>query len=205
MRNQLKACGGLQPGSMSKLINNGPRGYPMRFSALTAQPVPWKNGGGITRELAVHKENGQIVWRLSLAEIERSGPFSAFPGRARIHCIVEGAGHTLADGHIRLEARPLTPVFFDGGLALDCRLRDGVCKAFNVIYDPNRVTPKAEILSGGTLRDCEGIQAFFVVSGSLEMHGKGRFLPGEGVTAKGAATGEVSDGGAVIQVQFSTV
>ncbi|KIC18345.1 HutD/Ves family protein [Leisingera sp. ANG-DT] len=177
----------------------------MRFSALTAQPVPWKNGGGITRELAVHEEDGQIVWRLSLAEIERSGPFSAFSGYARIHCIVEGAGHTLSDGHIRLEARPLKPVSFDGGLALDCRLRDGVCKAFNVIYDPNRVTAKAEILSGGAVRDCEGIQAFFVVSGSLEMHGQGRFLPGEGVTAKGAATGEVSDGGAVIHVQFLPV
>ena len=177
----------------------------MRFSALTCQPLPWENGGGLTRELALHEEDGLMVWRLSLAEIEQSGPFSAFPGRARIHCIVEGAGHTLSGGNTRLEAWPLEPLCFDGGLSLDCRLRDGACKAFNVIYDPNRVTAKAEILGGGAVRDCEGNQAFFVVSGSLEILGKGRFFPGEGLTAKGAATGGVADGGTVIHVHFLPV
>ena len=86
----------------------------MRISALTARAVPWKNGGGVTRELAVHEQDGCMVWRLSLADIAQSGPFSAFPGLARIHCVVEGAGHTLSNESTRLEARPLEPLCFDG-------------------------------------------------------------------------------------------
>jgi len=177
----------------------------MRISALSAQPVPWKNGGGVTRELAVHQENGQMIWRLSLADIEQSGPFSAFPGLARIHCIVEGAGHILSNSGTRLEARPLHPLRFDGGLELECRLRDGRCKAFNVIYDPARVTAEAGILRDGTLPAVAGRHVLFVVAGSLEIAGKGHFSPGEGIVIENAASGAVSEGGVVIQLRFLPV
>ncbi|UWQ79402.1 HutD family protein [Leisingera sp. S132] len=177
----------------------------MRISALTAQPVPWKNGGGVTRELASQDEGGRMVWRLSLADITRNGPFSAFPGLARIHCIVEGAGHTLANETVQMEAWPLDPLCFDGGAALDCQLRDGPCKAFNVIYDPARVKADPDILAGGPVPEAEGLRVLFVVSGSLEVPGTDRFGPGEGMVTKRAAGAMVSSGGAVIQVRFLPV
>ncbi|WP_027235758.1 HutD/Ves family protein [Leisingera caerulea] len=177
----------------------------MRISALTAQAVPWKNGGGVTRELAVHKEGGRKVWRLSLAEIAQSGPFSAFPGLARIHCVVEGAGHTLSNDSTQLEARPLEPLCFDGGVDLHCRLRDGPCRAFNVIYDPGRVTAEPRILADGLVPGPESWQVLLVVSGSVEMAGTDRLGPGEGVVTESAASAVITGGGAVIQVRFLPV
>ncbi|WP_323776039.1 HutD family protein [Leisingera sp.] len=177
----------------------------MRISALSAQPVPWKNGGGVTRELAVHQEGGQMIWRLSLADIDQSGRFSAFPGLARIHCIVEGAGHVLSNSGTRLEARPLHPLRFDGGLELECRLRDGPSKAFNVIYDPARVTAEAGILRDGALPAFADHHVLFVVAGRLEIAGRGHFTAGEGIVMENATSGVVSDGGAIIQVQFLPV
>ncbi|OBY25818.1 HutD/Ves family protein [Leisingera sp. JC1] len=171
----------------------------MRFSTLTAQPVPWKNGGGVTRELASHSDDGKLAWRLSLADITRNGPFSAFPGLARIHCIVEGAGHTLSNETVRLEARPLDPLCFDGGVALDCQLRDGPCKAFNVIYDPARVTAAPDILTDGPVPEVEGLSVLFVVSGSLEAAGTGRLGPGEGIVTQGAGAALITGGGTVVQ------
>ena len=48
---------------------------------------PWKNGGGVTREIAKGAAAGpddDWGWRISIAEVERDGPFSTFPG-ACIH------------------------------------------------------------------------------------------------------------------------
>lgn len=45
--------------------------------------VPWKNGGGITREIAVAPPGAGYAdfdWRLSIADIVESGPFSSLPG-----------------------------------------------------------------------------------------------------------------------------
>ncbi|WP_291736590.1 HutD family protein [Leisingera sp. F5] len=177
----------------------------MRFSAQTAQPVPWKNGSGVTRELASHAEGGRMVWRLSLAEISRDGPFSAFPGLARIHCIVAGAGHVLSNAGTRLEARLMEPLAFDGCLELDCCLRSGACKAFNVIYNPQLVSAEAKVLSDGRVSNAAGGQVVLVVSGSLELSGGDRLIPGEGIIMENAASGEISEGGAVIQVRFQPV
>ncbi|WP_264211926.1 HutD/Ves family protein [Leisingera thetidis] len=174
----------------------------MRISALAARPVSWKNGGGVTRELALREKDGQMIWRLSLADITRDGPFSAFPGLARIHCIVEGDGHTLSNSKTRLEARPLEPLSFDGGLQLETRLRNGPCKAFNVIYDPARVTASAGILGACDVPAVNGVHVLFVVSGSLDLGEAGRFIAGEGIVTENTATGAISHGGVVIQVQF---
>ena len=52
---------------------------------------PWRNGGGETAEIAVRPGAGSdFLWRLSLATITRSGPFSTFPGVSRIFTLVEG-------------------------------------------------------------------------------------------------------------------
>ena len=44
--------------------------------------MPWKNGAGRTTEIAVHPAGAALdafAWRVSIADIERDGPFSRFP------------------------------------------------------------------------------------------------------------------------------
>jgi hypothetical protein len=66
--------------------------------------MPWKNGGGSTRELARTPADGEFDWRLSVAEVSVPGPFSEFPGVDRIIVLLSGEGMDLAfdDGVVRL-------------------------------------------------------------------------------------------------------
>jgi uncharacterized protein len=63
--------------------------------------VPWKNGGGVTRE--IRREPGgadPFNWRLSVATIDSEGPFSAFDGYERTLVLVGGSGVLLRfSGH----------------------------------------------------------------------------------------------------------
>ena len=68
---------------------------------------PWKNGGGITHEIAREDRDGALLWRLSIAEVASDGPFSAFTGLSRILTVIEGAGLHLHTPEGRLDALPL--------------------------------------------------------------------------------------------------
>ena len=50
--------------------------------------MPWKDGGGSTTEIAIEPAGASLaepfLWRVSSARVEASGPFSRFPGRARL-------------------------------------------------------------------------------------------------------------------------
>src|SRR4029453_7140835 len=55
---------------------------------------PWKNGAGRTTEIAVHPAGAGLdafAWRVSIASVERNGPFSAFPGIDRTIVLLDGA------------------------------------------------------------------------------------------------------------------
>ena len=56
--------------------------------------MPWKNGGGSTTELLVEPAGATLQtgfrWRLSMAALETSGPFSRFEGHDRT-MVPEGA------------------------------------------------------------------------------------------------------------------
>src|SRR3546814_16047971 len=58
-----------------------------RLIDLAALPLqPWKNGSGVTSELAIDPPGAtaeNFRWRISLARIAQDGPFSAFPGITR--------------------------------------------------------------------------------------------------------------------------
>jgi environmental stress-induced protein Ves len=68
----------------------------MRAVTAAARPsVPWANGGGTTRELAVGAaaagaDGPSFDWRLSLADVGREGPFSALFGVDRVLAVTEG-------------------------------------------------------------------------------------------------------------------
>ena len=98
----------------------------------------WKNGAGTTREIAVEPAGAgtdDFDWRLSLAEVERDAPFSAFPGVDRCVVLLRGQGMVLqAEGAAGAhDLRPLQPWSFPGERAIAARLHAGPCSDFNVM------------------------------------------------------------------------
>jgi environmental stress-induced protein Ves len=92
--------------------------------------MPWKNGGGTTYELKREPD-----WRVSIAHVAASGPFSEFPDRRRHLALLQGAGVRLrfADGR-RVELRRCGDlVEFDGAGATQCELLDGECFDLNLM------------------------------------------------------------------------
>jgi environmental stress-induced protein Ves len=57
------------------------------------QAQPWKNGGGFTSEVAVFPCGAGLDmfdWRVSIATVSVSGPFSCFSGVDRILAVIDG-------------------------------------------------------------------------------------------------------------------
>ena len=120
----------------------------IRVDASAATPAPWKNGGGVTRELLRLPAASGDDWtlRISVADIDADGPFSPFPGITRWFAVLEGAGVRLdfADRALNV-SRGDSPLRFDGAEAPGCTLLDGPTRDLNVMVRSDRadslVTP----------------------------------------------------------------
>lgn len=111
--------------------------------------MPWKNGAGSTLEILRDAGDGLdgFGWRLSIADVGQSGPFSAFTGYQRVITVLEGAGMRLTvDGQPSRDLGPLDAFAFDGGAAVDCTLIDGPIRDFNLIYSPARYAARLQWL-----------------------------------------------------------
>lgn len=96
--------------------------------------MPWRNGGGITRELIAWPSAEDWDWRISVAEIERAGPFSRFDGVHRWFAVLSGVGVRLQlDGRAHELTPQSKPLAFDGAAAADCELLDGPTEDFNLM------------------------------------------------------------------------
>jgi hypothetical protein len=97
-------------------------------------PQPWRNGGGITRELLAWPPGKDWRLRISVAEIRADGPFSVFAGVRRWFAVLEGAGVALTvDGATHHQTRHAPPLAFDGGARTDCRLLAGPTRDLNLM------------------------------------------------------------------------
>lgn len=106
------------------------------FAGLS--PVPWKNGGGSTTEMAIEPPDAgfdDFDWRISLATIAADGPFSSFPGVARTLALVAGAGVTLdVDGLSKVMLCDDQPAYsFPGEAVVQAKLHRGPTTDFNVM------------------------------------------------------------------------
>lgn len=110
--------------------------------------MPWKNGGGITHEIARAEDAGGLIWRLSIAEVASDGPFSAFPSLSRVLTVIEGAGLHLHHATGVLPALPMQPVAFSGDLPITSQMIDGPIRDFNVIFNGARVRATVTAVSG---------------------------------------------------------
>lgn len=95
-------------------------------------PQPWRNGGGVTRELLAWPRADDWWLRVSVAEIAADGEFSRFAGVQRWFAVLDGAGVRLdlPRGPLTLTPRD-EPVAFDGEDAPMCRLLAGTTRDLN--------------------------------------------------------------------------
>jgi uncharacterized protein len=98
--------------------------------------TPWKNGGGTTLEaIRVPPAGDTFRWRVSVANIETSGPFSDFAGYRRNMVLLKGRGLALEIGHV--EKKVLRQVGemaqFDGAASVYCELLEGPCVDLNMM------------------------------------------------------------------------
>jgi environmental stress-induced protein Ves len=105
-----------------------------QIRAADLAPQAWRNGGGSTRELVAWPAGPAWRLRLSLADIDAAGPFSAFAGVQRWFAVIEGAGVVLSltDGERRLTPQS-EPLCFDGACAPGCRLIEGPTRDLNLM------------------------------------------------------------------------
>ncbi|MBT9552757.1 MAG: HutD family protein [Hydrogenophaga sp.] len=100
----------------------------------SAPATPWRNGGGVTRELLAWPDPTDWRLRISVADIAADGPFSAFPGVRRWFTLLSGDGVTLDFADHPLTLRPGdAPLAFDGAAAPGCRLTSGPVRDLNLM------------------------------------------------------------------------
>ena len=103
----------------------------------------WKNGLGWTREvLRWPPDSPDWEWRISIAEVDKGGPFSRFPGVDRVLVLLSGEGMRLdfEDGE-RVELRPPHDQHrFAGERALSAELFNGPTQDFNLMWRRERVS-----------------------------------------------------------------
>ena len=106
------------------------------FAGLS--PTPWKNGGGITTEIAIGPPGAGLqhfAWRISLATISHNGPFSRFAGVDRTLALIDGPGFTLdIDGerHLLLDIDDGT-IAFAGEATVTATIDGAPTTDFNVM------------------------------------------------------------------------
>ena len=122
----------------------------------------WKNGAGWTREiLRWPRDADDWDWRLSIAEVDRDGPFSTFPGVDRELVLLSGEGMRLrfVDGEVAQLQPPHDRVRFAGERALECELVAGPTHDFNLMWKRDRI--EAQLLH----RPLVGPMLFFAEAG----------------------------------------
>jgi environmental stress-induced protein Ves len=114
--------------------------------------MPWKNGGGRTTEIATHPPGAALdafVWRASIADVGRDGPFSPFPGVDRAIVLLEGAGMRLTGDDRDVELRkPFEPLRFSGDESIECTLIAGPVRDFNAMFRRGAASGSIAVVRG---------------------------------------------------------
>ncbi|RNL56357.1 HutD family protein [Arthrobacter oryzae] len=107
----------------------------IRYAELKAQP--WRNGGGVTRELRRHPADGGPDggwdWRISIADVSKAGGFSVFPGMDRVLTVIEGELLLLSVDGAEHPLEKYRPFRFSGDADSTGTLPTGDIRDLNVI------------------------------------------------------------------------
>ena len=90
----------------------------------------WKNDAGVTREVATGPG-----WRVAIADLATSGPFSTFPGIDRVLYLLEGPPVTLVVDGVATAMAPLDAVAFPGEATTSVLVDHGPTRDLNVMVE----------------------------------------------------------------------
>lgn len=116
----------------------------VRAAALV--PVPWANGGGVTRVIADRPQ-----FRLSLATIAGEGPFSIFPGFERHIALV--SGKVAFQPYALVIDATSAPMTFPGADSVHAFPLGGPALALNLMVPTGAPALRLERSEGGVLTD----------------------------------------------------
>jgi uncharacterized protein len=96
---------------------------------------PWRNGGGVTREVAAKASAVPpgFDWRISIADIDGPGPFSPFPGIDRTLVVLEGRLALAIDEDSPLALSPESIVRFSGEARVSARPLSKTSRDLNIM------------------------------------------------------------------------
>jgi environmental stress-induced protein Ves len=108
------------------------------FSPSAYKVMPWKNGAGSTTELAIAPQGASVQsgfdWRISLAQVPSSGPFSSFPNYQRTILLLRGDPMRLVhQGQGDHLLQPFQPYDFHGAWQTEGILTGRPVEDFNVM------------------------------------------------------------------------
>jgi environmental stress-induced protein Ves len=107
---------------------------PLLVRTADVVPQPWRNGGGVTRELLARPAGDRWRVRVSVAEVASDAPFSTFAGVERWFAVLDGAGVVLTiDGAEHRCTRDGDAIAFEGAATTTCRLVDGPTRDLNLM------------------------------------------------------------------------
>jgi environmental stress-induced protein Ves len=145
----------------------------VRFEELAA--APWRNGGGVTREVASSGGSGPhgFDWRISIAEVSEAGRFSVFPGVDRIITVVDGEGMDLVIDGVRHVVGLHEPLRFDGESRTECTRLAGPIHDLNVMTRRDRLSATVAIRELSETRPIaiDGSQVLVLLTGSAVVVG----------------------------------
>jgi uncharacterized protein len=113
--------------------------------------MPWKNGGGVTTEVAVSPAGAGLDdfdWRVSMARVASGGPFSGFTGVDRTLAVLSGEGIVLdiAGQPAATLTKASAPLAFPADVTTSAALIAGPITDLNVMTRRGRMTHKVERL-----------------------------------------------------------
>ena len=109
------------------------------FKADQYTKMLWKNGAGYTLEIARNVGDADFDWRISMADVTTSGPFSLFPNKQRIISVLNGQGMVLHVDDLPANKLNQGDIFaFHGESQVQSELVDGAIRDLNLIYDPTK-------------------------------------------------------------------
>jgi environmental stress-induced protein Ves len=122
------------------------------FDVASLPATPWKNGGGLTREVVRMPPGADLDefdWRVSIAELSADGSFSSFPGIDRVIALLDGAGVHMRSRDGAVDHRlttPLAPFAFSGDQPVDATLIVGASRDFNVMTRRSHVRADVRVI-----------------------------------------------------------
>jgi environmental stress-induced protein Ves len=108
----------------------------------------WANGGGWTTEIVAEPPGEAWEWRLSVADVDAAGPFSALPGVDRSIALLRGNGLalTIGDRAEQIIDTPFESFEFAGDETTSCRLIDGPVQDLNLMTARGSVTRRLDFI-----------------------------------------------------------